>query len=72
MATTKRWENDDGWCEEYFEPLLNAQARLDKIGYEIRNCVRLTDPEDIISEIESLEETLKDMREHMEEDQEEV
>lgn len=71
MAQEKRWESDDGWDEKYFEPLLNAQSRLDTLGYELKNCVRQTAPEDIASQLEDIEQTIKEFKEQMLEDLEE-
>lgn len=64
--TQKIYEEDDGWNEDYFRPLLGVQDNLNEIGYEIRNCVRQKNITQIKDEIQGMIETLQGFQEGLE------
>jgi len=63
-------EDGDGWNEEYFGDIIDAQDTLDKLGYEIRNCRRQKSPEDIADVLQKVINSLQSMKEQIEMDSE--
>ena len=64
----KNYESDEGWDKEYFEQLLFVQDELNKLGYEIRNCVRKSSINDIQELISEVLDKLNYIKEKLEKD----
>jgi len=59
------FKKDDGWDNDIFKLLLDAQDNLDNLGYEIRNCVRKRSLSEIKIEIENIIDDLELMKDSM-------
>ena len=66
MEKQNEYKADDGWNNNYFDLLIEAQDSLDDLGYEIRNCQRNRTITEIKEEISEVIEKLEDMKSRLE------